>query len=63
MINMYFKVLIKPCIYLFLISLLAFLLAQKINLATADLGRHIKNGEIRPAIFWLRHNNSRYKKI
>lgn len=36
----------KFAVFLALILFLAFLLAQKINFATADLGRHIKNGEL-----------------
>jgi hypothetical protein len=43
---MTYKTYIKYLIFLALVGTLAFLLAQKINLATADLGRHIKNGEI-----------------
>ncbi len=35
----------KIVIFLFLLFWLGFLYAQKIDLATADLGRHIKNGE------------------
>lgn len=31
------------------------------DVSESTILEHIKNGEIRPAIFWLRHNNSRYK--
>lgn len=36
----------KFCGFLFLSGIFLFLLAEKINLATADLGRHLTNGEI-----------------
>lgn len=35
----------KIAIFVLLLAWLGFLMAQKIDLATADLGRHIKNGE------------------
>lgn len=31
------------------------------DVSESTILEHIKNGEIRPAIFWLRHNNPRYK--
>lgn len=37
---------IKLAAVIFLLLVLGLLVAQKINLATADLGRHLKNGEI-----------------
>src|SRR3989338_3124124 len=43
---MTYQNLVKILICLFLIGTLGFLLAQKTNLATADVGRHIKNGEL-----------------
>ena len=40
------KKLIKLGIFVLLLAWLGFLMAEKIDLTTADLGRHLKNGEI-----------------
>jgi hypothetical protein len=41
-----YEKIIKISVFVFLLAWLGFLMAQKIDLVTADLGRHIKNGEI-----------------
>lgn len=41
-----YKTVFKIIIVIFLLSFYGFLLAKKVDLTTADLGRHLKNGEI-----------------